>query len=112
MTIALAEGLAAIGNTDEALRRLDEIMPRVETNGDLVYLPELLRVKGRILLSMPQPDSDDAERCFRQSLTLSLRQDARAWQLRTELDLAELTGRTEPKLPRPASASRLGSARQ
>ena len=90
LNLPLAEGLAAIGKGDEALRRLDEVIPRVETNGNLVYLPELLRVKGGILLSMPQPDSDTAERCFRQSLALSRRQGARAWELRTELDLAAL----------------------
>ena len=96
--MSLAEGLAAIGKSEGALRRLDEVISRVETNGDLVYLPELLRVKGGILLSMTQPDRDDAERCFRQSLALSRRQGARAWQLRTELDLAALLagqGRTE-----------------
>jgi predicted ATPase len=50
----------------------------------------LLRVKGSLLLSKPQPSVDDAEKCFMQSLELSLRQGARAWELRTAVDLAKL----------------------
>jgi predicted ATPase len=61
-------------------------------------MPELLRVKGGILLAMPQPSSDDAETCLMQSLELSRRQGARAWELRTATDLAALLagqGRSE-----------------
>ena len=43
-----------------------------------------------MLLSMPQPRVDDAEMCFMQSLELSRRQGARAWELRTATDLAAL----------------------
>ena len=57
-------------------------------------MPELLRVKGSLLLSMPQPSGDEAEMCFMQSLELSRRQGARAWELRTAIDLAALLGRS------------------
>jgi len=53
-------------------------------------MPELLRVKGGILLSMPQPRGDDAEAHFMRSLELSRSQGARAWELRTGIDLAAL----------------------
>ena len=53
-------------------------------------MPELLRVKGSLLLSMPYLDSKAAEACFAQSLELSRRQGARAWELRTAIDLARL----------------------
>ena len=53
-------------------------------------MPELLRVKGSLLLSMPQPGVGDAEMYFMQSLELSRRQGARAWELRTATDLAAL----------------------
>ena len=61
-------------------------------------MPELLRVKGDLLLAMPQPSVGDAEMCFMQSLELSRRQSARAWELRTATDLAALLagqGRSE-----------------
>ena len=53
-------------------------------------MPELLRGKGGLLLTMPRPNVEDAEKCFMQSLELSRRQGARAWELRTAVDLATL----------------------
>jgi hypothetical protein len=55
----------------------------VNENGDYCYLPEALRVKAGLLLSMPTPSVGDAEACFTQSLELSRRQGTRAWELRT-----------------------------
>jgi predicted ATPase len=52
-------------------------------------MPELLRVKGDLLLAMRQA-GDAAETCFMQSLGLSRRQGALAWELRTAVDLAQL----------------------
>ena len=98
LNISLAQGLAATGRFTEAMALIDETIRLVETNGDICYLPELLRVKGDVLLSMPQPSVDDAEKHFMQSLELSRRQGARAWELRTTTDLAALLaeqGRTE-----------------
>jgi tetratricopeptide (TPR) repeat protein len=88
--ISLAQGLAATGRVAEAVALIEETIRSVETNGDLCNMPELLRVKGGLLLAMPQPGVDDAETCFAQSLELSRRQGARAWELRTAIDLAAL----------------------
>ncbi|MFE0753035.1 ATP-binding protein [Inquilinus sp. NPDC058860] len=86
LEIALAEGLAATGRAAEGLALVDETICRVEARGDLVYGPELLRVKGRLLQATPQA----AEACFRQSLDWSRSQGASAWELRTATDLASL----------------------
>jgi predicted ATPase len=96
--ISLIQGLAAIGQLAESMTLIDETMRRVETNGDASYMPELLRVKARLLLSRPQPDADEAQTCLMQSLEWSRRQGARAWELRTATDLAALLtsqGRSE-----------------
>jgi predicted ATPase len=53
-------------------------------------MPELLRVKGHLLLAMPQPKVVDAETCLAQSLELSRRQGTRAFELRAAVDLATL----------------------
>jgi predicted ATPase len=47
-------------------------------------------MKGGLLLSTPEPSRDDAETCLMQSLELGRRQGARAWELRTAVDLATL----------------------
>jgi predicted ATPase/DNA-binding winged helix-turn-helix (wHTH) protein len=86
--ISLAQGLGEVRRVAEAITVINETIQRVETNGDAAYTPELLRVKGRLLLSKPQPDAGEAESFFMQSLELSRRQGARAWELRTATDLA------------------------
>ena len=88
--IALAQGLAAMGRSSESQALIDERIRQVDVGGETFYVPELLRVKGRVLLSKPEPDPRAAEICFKQSLELSRRQGARAWELRAARDLAKL----------------------
>ena len=90
LNISLVQGLAAIDRFAEGTVLLDETIRQVETNGDVAYMPELLRMKGSLFLSKPQPSIDDAETYFMQSLELSRRQGARAWELRTATDWAAL----------------------
>ena len=47
-------------------------------------------MKGNLLLAMPQPGVDHAEACLMQSLELARHHGARAWELRTAVDLATL----------------------
>ena len=79
-----------LGRFDEGVALIEETMRSTQVNQDLVYMPELLRVKGCLFLSMPHPNSDAIEACFTQSLELSRRQGARSWELRTAIDLARL----------------------
>lgn len=98
LSISLIKGLSAVGRFAEGMTLIDETIQRVETNGDLLFLPELLRVKGGLLLSMPQTRVDNAERHLMKSLELSRRHGARGWELRTATDLAGLLasqGRSE-----------------
>ena len=88
--VALAQGLVALGRTDEGKVLIDNSIRQVEVSGETFYMPELLRVKGGLLLSAPAPDIHEAETCFRESLELSRRQGARAWELRTANDFAKL----------------------
>jgi predicted ATPase/DNA-binding winged helix-turn-helix (wHTH) protein len=89
-SMALAQGLAAIGRSSESQALIDERIRQIEVGGETLYVPELLRVKGRVLLSIREPDLREAESCFNESLELSRRQGARAWELRTARDLAKL----------------------
>jgi len=84
--MSLAQGLAILGRRTEALAVMDEAIGLAEENGDLIYMPELLRMKGRMLLA--QSAVTDAEQCFRQSLDWSRRQGALTWELRTAIDYA------------------------
>jgi tetratricopeptide (TPR) repeat protein len=96
LNLSLLGGLSAIGQLDEAMSLIDESLGQVETNGNLLYIPELLRVKGTTLLLQSELNHDNAETCFLRALELSRRQGARAWELRTAIDLARLmAGRGE-----------------
>lgn len=92
-SIPLAQGLAATGRASEATRLIDEAIDLVEAKGNFSHMSELLRVKGGILLSMPQPDEDGAEQCLLQSLDWSRRQGALTWELRTATNLASFLAR-------------------
>jgi predicted ATPase/DNA-binding winged helix-turn-helix (wHTH) protein len=96
--MSLVQGLAALGRFAEGMALIDETIGRIEVNGDLSYLPEALRMKAHVLLSLPQPQDDHAETCLKQSLDLSRRQAALSWELRAAIDLAALLaagGRSE-----------------
>jgi predicted ATPase/DNA-binding winged helix-turn-helix (wHTH) protein len=93
--ISLVQGLAATDRTAEAMTLIDETIHLVETNGDLFFMPELLRVKGGLLLSMPSSNGDDAKMYFMRSMELSRRQASPAWELRTAVDLATLLAARE-----------------
>ncbi|AZO28549.1 hypothetical protein [Mesorhizobium sp. M1B.F.Ca.ET.045.04.1.1] len=91
LNISFVQGLAATGRSAEALSLIEETIQQVERGGDLCYMAELLRVKGNLVLAAPQAGTDEeAELCFRRSLDLSDRQGARAWELRSAIDLAFL----------------------
>jgi predicted ATPase/DNA-binding winged helix-turn-helix (wHTH) protein len=98
-SLSLVQGLMAIGQFTEAMAVTAETLRLIEENGDFGYLPEVLRMQARLLLSMPQPNARDAETTLTQSLELSRRQGAPAWALRAAVDLAALLadqGRQDP----------------
>jgi predicted ATPase len=88
--LSLVQGLLGIGEFAEGMTLVDETIRLVEANGELLYMPEALRVKGTVLLSNRSRRLDDAQMYFIQSLDWSRRQGARSWELRTAIDLAAL----------------------
>ena len=90
---ALAEGLALTGQSQEALATIDRAIEQAALHGRYFTMPELLRIKADILLKRALPDRPAAEDCLLQSLDMSRRQAARAWELRTAVDLAALWAR-------------------
>jgi predicted ATPase len=86
--ISLVEAFTATGRFAQGIALIEAAIRSVETNGDRCYMPELLRVKANLLLGLPQPREASAEACLTESLALSRRQGALAWELRTSLDFA------------------------
>jgi tetratricopeptide (TPR) repeat protein len=88
--IALVHGLLALGQIEQSARLIDDTILLVEQSGDHLYMPELLRLRAQVLLSLPEPNTGEAETCLMQSLELSRDKGAKAWELRATIDLAQL----------------------
>lgn len=86
----LAEGLAHMGRTDDALALIDEQTAAAEQPGRerRIYYAEFLRIKGWILSCAG--DSEGAERSYQASLAWARTQQAKSWELRTACSLARL----------------------
>ncbi len=86
----VANGLAMMERFDEALILIDEAISRIENNGQLVFLPEFMRIKGTFFVAASQSDLARAEELFLQSLDLAHRQSALSWALRAATSAAQL----------------------
>jgi predicted ATPase len=90
---ALALGLAGTGRLDEALVAVDDAMDadRQGAQGHGWYGPELLRIKGEVLLQQAADQSTlAAEDCFTQAAQIAREQGALFWELRVALSAARL----------------------
>jgi predicted ATPase len=97
-----AEGLGKAGQTADAVEAIDDAIARAERTEELWQLPELLRVKGElVLLQDGALQAAAAEDYFRQALDWARRQGAQSWELRAAASLAQLLcdqGRTAEAL--------------
>jgi predicted ATPase len=87
---ALADGLRKSGDLEGAQSVINGAIARADSSGEGIYLPELLRTKAQILVSLPRPDRDTATDCLKRALLVAREQSALAWELRSATTLAVL----------------------
>jgi predicted ATPase/DNA-binding winged helix-turn-helix (wHTH) protein len=88
---ALAKGLAGLGGLAEALATVDQGLARAEESGECWYVPELLRIRGELLLRNGADEAiPTAENCFKRALVVAQEQGATFWELRAATSLARL----------------------
>jgi predicted ATPase len=90
---ALALAHAGLGRLDEALGALEDAVVTAGEgkDGQVWYVPELLRIKGEVLLRQAADQSAlAAADCFNQAGEMAREQDALFWELRVALSLARL----------------------
>ena len=86
---ALAEGLAGLGRQAEALAAVERAQAIAERGGEGWYLPEVLRIKGELLLEKGGDGSaQQAEVSFSRAIDIARQQTALSWELRTAVSLA------------------------
>ncbi|MCC8953264.1 helix-turn-helix transcriptional regulator [Bradyrhizobium sp. Pear77] len=90
LTIALVQGLAALGRLEEALASMDARIDAVAARGDSWDTPELLRVRAE--LRSRSGDHSGADHELLAAMDLAERQSALSWLLRAASSRVRLSG--------------------
>lgn len=88
--IALAEGLVLAGEYRRALGVARRCIAHCRSSGDAYALPELMRIEAQVIGALGEEGDQAVERMLQGSLAMAREQNARAWVLRSSLDLARL----------------------
>lgn len=89
--VCRAMALGHLGRNGEALSLIDASLERAGATAERWMHPELLRVKGEVLMLQKERVADKtAERYFHESMAEAHRQGALAWHLRAATSLARL----------------------
>ncbi len=86
----LAEACRECGDYRGGLRALDEALTLISRAGEHWYEPEVLRLKGELMLALSPADRDGAQECFERALTIARQQAARSWELGISVSLSRL----------------------
>lgn len=100
-TAALCEYAEALGRAGEigpAQAAINEALAQSKRNEELWCMPELLRIKGELLLLESDANELAARNRFKKSLALAHQQGALSWELRTATSLARLEKQHHRKL--------------
>lgn len=103
----LGDGLLRIGRLDEALATVDTGLAHAESSAVRVLEPELLRLRGEILLAESARNGDGAKECFFRSLDVAERQEAIAARLRAAMSLYRLSRGTPDAMESHARLARI-----
>jgi len=86
--------LAAIqsrcGELTEGLGTVASALGLTGERGSRIWEPELLRLKGELLIALDSEAKADAEVAFCQAMDIAQRQSSKSWELRTAMSMARL----------------------
>jgi predicted ATPase len=86
----LARAYAEVGQFDDAWRCIDEAITAVETTNERWIEAEVHRTRGEIALLSPNPEATKAEAYFERALIVARAQQAKSWELRAAMSIAQL----------------------
>jgi predicted ATPase len=87
----LATAMGRAGEVSQALETIDGAIERSEARQERWCLPDLLRIKGELLLLQNAPNAvSTASDYFGRALDMALKQSTLSWQLRAATSLARL----------------------
>ena len=85
----LAEAYGKAGQRNEGLKIVAEALERVNKTGEHWHEAELYRLKGELTLQDSQ-DAKESESYFQKALAVAQQQEAKSWELRAAMSLAQL----------------------
>ncbi|XKM43536.1 ATP-binding protein (plasmid) [Rhizobium ruizarguesonis] len=85
-----AEAVARQGDLAGGLAAIDEAIALCESRGQVVGIPEILRIKGNMIRFQDPGNPDKAEACYRRSIELARQGEALSWELRSATSLVKL----------------------
>ncbi|PVM82151.1 ATP-binding protein [Caulobacter endophyticus] len=83
------EALARQVDLRRGLAGIDEAIALSEATGQVVGIPEMLRIKGNVLRRGDRAQADQAAGCYLRSIELARRDAALSWELRSATSLVE-----------------------
>jgi predicted ATPase/class 3 adenylate cyclase len=86
----LVETHGQVGQVEEGMHLLEEALAMVDTSGERHTEAELHRLHGELRRRQAVPDAPQAEACFHRALDVGRRQQAKWWELRAAMSLAQL----------------------
>jgi predicted ATPase len=88
----VAEQQTRAAHLDAAIRTLARAMDEIHAQRARFYEPEIIRLRGEILLLQSRSNAAEAEAVFRQAMGIAAQQSCRAIELRACVSLARLLG--------------------
>jgi DNA-binding winged helix-turn-helix (wHTH) protein/predicted ATPase len=86
----LADGYATVGRVTDGLRVVTEGLAVSERTRAHIWMPELHRLYGHLVLAQAVPDVMEAEAAMQQALVMARQQHSKTLELRTATSLARL----------------------
>ena len=86
----LARAYVELGQFDDAWRCIVEAMTAVETTKERWAEADIQRTAGEIALMSPERDEAKAETYFERALAIARTQQAKSWELRAAMSMAQL----------------------
>lgn len=84
------EALARKGDLEGGLAAIDEAIALCRSTGQVVGIPEILRIKGNVIRFQAPEQWETAIDLYRESIELARHDYALAWELRSAMSLAKL----------------------
>jgi tetratricopeptide (TPR) repeat protein len=84
------EALARQGNLPAGLAAIDEAMEISKSRGQVVGIPEILRIKGNVIRFQDPKGFERAEDCYRRAIQIAQEDGALSWELRSTMSLVKL----------------------